>query len=79
MSDKAKKTSKKQHTIQELLSMRDRLDDLLAELCPPCPECCPPDWPGDPGEIVDHGKGEISICEHCWGRGYMEPDEGDDG
>lgn len=28
----------------------------------------------NPGEIVDHGRGEISMCEHCCGRGHLLPD-----
>lgn len=70
-----KKENKKHRTIQALVDMRNDLDGLLATLCKPCPECCPPKFPGNPGEIVDHGRGEISICEHCWGRGYMLPDD----
>jgi len=79
MSANAKKPSKKQRVIQELLDMRDRLDDLLADLCPPCPVCCPPRFPLSPGEVANHGTGDIFVCEYCWGRGYREPDEVDDG
>jgi hypothetical protein len=66
-------TSKKKHTIDSLIEMRNSIDSLLADLCPPCPECCPPQFPGNPGELVDHGRGEISMCENCWGRGYIVP------
>lgn len=27
----------------------------------------------NPGESVDHGLDEISLREHCWGRGYLLP------
>jgi hypothetical protein len=71
---------KKANFVAQLIAIRHRTENMLRELLPPCPECCPPSFPGDPGEIVDHGKGEIHMCEHCWGRGYVHPDvEEDDG
>lgn len=63
------------HFVEQLVDIRDRVDNLLRELLPPCPDCCPPSPPGNPGEIVDHGRGEITMCERCWGRGYLYPDE----
>jgi hypothetical protein len=78
MSANSKKSGQKQHTISELLDMRDNLNALLLTLCPPCPECCPPRAPCEPGEIANHGTGDISICAHCWGRGYLEPNDEED-
>jgi hypothetical protein len=67
------KKSKKRYVIDQLVGIQDSINDLLMELCPPCPECCPPRGPCEPGEIHDYGKGEIYRCEHCDGRGYLIP------
>ena len=75
ISAKAKKNNKKQETIRALVEMRVNIDALLAALCPPCSECCPPRFPLSAGETANHGTGDISMCEHCWGRGYMLPEE----
>lgn len=71
----AKQPSQKRRVIDRLIEIQTDVDNLLLDLLPPCPECCPPQHPGNPGELVDHGRGEISICENCWGRGYMYPDD----
>jgi hypothetical protein len=73
----AKKTDKKKQAIATLVEMRINIDALLATLCPPCPECCPPRFPLSPGEIANHGTGDISMCENCCGRGYIIENEGD--
>ena len=68
----------KRRVIDQLIEIQEKVEDILSDLLPPCPECCPPQHPGNPGEIVDHGRGEISVCEHCSGRGYMYPDDEED-
>lgn len=69
------KSSQKKMVIGELLGLKQKLDKLLAELLPACPECCPPIFPAEPGEVLDYGRGQISVCENCCGRGYLLPNE----
>lgn len=68
-----KLSNKKKKVIAQLLDIQDRVSDVLAELCRPCPKCCPPSGPCDPGEVYDYGRGEIYMCDRCSGRGYLIP------
>jgi hypothetical protein len=76
-----KKTlNKKRATIDDLLELRDQIEKTLRNLCPPCPNCCPagkPFWPCNPGEVIVD-SGELGMCEECFNRGYLIPEEADD-
>lgn len=63
--------------IETALKMRDEAEALLLKYCEPCPECCPPRHPCNPGEVIEEPDMIVS-CDHCYGRGYMLPDDCDE-
>lgn len=70
-----KTVGQKRRTIDELVELQCRINDILLDLCTPCPKCCPPKGPCEPGELHDYGQGIIYACQRCGGKGYLLPDE----